>query len=368
MKKKILIVSRSFFPENTPRGFRTTELTKQFARMGHEVTVITPRKESVHDHFEKEHGVVIKDLGQLKWKPIEVKGSGLVRLFRRVLVRLAALTVLYPDLEVLFLVRKALAKEKGKYDLLITIAAPHPVHWATAMTLKKNSPIAGRWVADCGDPFMGGENDTFKRLFYFKYFEKWFCRKADFITVPIEDARIAYYPEFRDKIKVIPQGFRFEDVEILPDAIENPVPTFAYAGTLIPKIRDPFEFFDFLKETEIDYKFRIYTNNIEYANRYAAHSNGRIEVYPALPRLALLKELQKMDFVVNFENKGVRQSPSKLIDYAILKKPILAVKTFGFNEEGFLAFARKDYAGQQRIEDPDQYRIENVCHKMLNLI
>lgn len=365
--KKILIISRSFYPENTPRGFRTTELAKQFARTGHKVTVVTPRTNRIHDAFEKEFGVLIKDLGVLKWKPIAVKGGGVNRLFRRILVRASSLLFLYPDIESLFLVRKALKRENEKYDLLLTIAAPHPVHWATAMTFRKVRLLAKTWVADCGDPFMGGENDTFKRLFYFKYFEKWFCRKADFITVPIAEAIPAYYPEFRNKIRVIPQGFRFEDVPLKNLLVQNTVPTFAYAGTLIPRVRDPHEFFEFLNKTDLDYKFFIYTGNTDYAQKYARNSNGRIEVRPLLPRLDLLNILQEVDFVVNFENKGVRQSPSKLIDYVILKKPILSVKTFGFTPDIFLEFLNRDYRHQLMIEDPDQYRIETVSQKMIDL-
>lgn len=30
----ILIVSGSFYPQNTPRSFRTTELAKEFGRLG----------------------------------------------------------------------------------------------------------------------------------------------------------------------------------------------------------------------------------------------------------------------------------------------------------------------------------------------
>jgi hypothetical protein len=251
--------------------------------------------------------------------------------------------------------------------LLISIAAPHPVHWGTAWANKQQKPLAKKWIADCGDPFMGGENDTFKRLFYFKYFEKWFCRKADFITVPISDSIDAYYEEYRHKIKVIPQGFRFEDVQLLDNKEENKVPTFAYAGTLIPKIRDPHEFFEFICGIEQPYKFVVYTNNPDHVRKYQERANGRIEVRPFLPRLALLKELQQMDFVVNFENIGPKQSPSKLIDYAIIKKPILSVKTFGFSSNTFMEFMQGNYNGQLRIPNPDQYRIENVSEKFVSL-
>ena len=68
MSKRILIISRSFYPENSPRANRTTELAKEFARQGHIVTILTPRKEAVHASFEKEYDVEIKDLGRPHWK------------------------------------------------------------------------------------------------------------------------------------------------------------------------------------------------------------------------------------------------------------------------------------------------------------
>lgn len=364
--KKILIVSRTFFPANTPRAFRTTELAKQFSAMGCEVTVITPR-EAVHEEFEKKYQVKIRDLGKPVWKQVKVSGRGLKRMALRIKARLFNLLFLYPDIESMFLVKKALMKEEPGYDLLISIAAPHPVHWGTAWANKKKNPLAKTWVADCGDPFMGGENDTFKRLFYFKYFEKWFCRKADFITVPIAESITAYYEEFRHKINVIPQGFKFEDVPIIEQPKLNQVPTFAYAGTLIPKIRDPYEFFEFICGTALAYKFVVYTNNPDHVCKYQERSGGRIEVRPFLPRLELLAELQQMDFVVNFENRGPKQSPSKLIDYAIIKKPILSIKTFGFSNETFLEFLKGEYQGQLRVPEPDRYRIENVCKQFINL-
>ncbi len=39
-------------------------------------------------------------------------------------------------------------------------------------------------------------------------------QKVNYITVPIEEAREAYYEEFRNKIRVIPQGFDFSDVQL----------------------------------------------------------------------------------------------------------------------------------------------------------
>ncbi|MCK5338692.1 MAG: hypothetical protein KAJ50_07770, partial [Bacteroidales bacterium] len=89
----------------------------------------------------------------------------------------------YPAIEEMFKVKKILKNENG-YDLLISFAVPFPVHWGTAWARTKNHEIAKVWVADCGDPYMGNTNDSFRKLFYFKYPEKWFCKKTDFITIP----------------------------------------------------------------------------------------------------------------------------------------------------------------------------------------
>ena len=77
--------------------------------------------------------------------------------------------------------------------------------------------------------------------------------------------------------------------------------------------------------------------------------------------------MSKMDFVVNFENVGLTQTPSKLIDYAILQKPILSIKTGGFQPEVVTEFLRADYTHALTIENPDQYRIENVARRFLEL-
>src|SRR5690606_30622624 len=106
------------------------------------------------------------------------------------------------------------------------------------------STFPKNWIADCGDPFMGNKFRT--RAFYFKYVEKWFCRKADFLSVPIEGAIQAYYPEFKEKIKVIPQGFNFKDFAIPESVPNNPLPTFIYAGTFYPGLRDPTSFLEYL--------------------------------------------------------------------------------------------------------------------------
>ena len=364
-KKKILIVSRSFYPMNSPRSFRTTELAKEFVQQGHQVTVLTHKDDAVHIAFEKEFGLVVKDFGKLKWNAIKVKGGKFENLFRRLLIRFTIQFFEYPNVELMGLVKKALQKETG-YDLLISIATPHPTHWGVAAVWNRQQKIATTWVADCGDPYMGRESNSFKPAFYFRYVEKWFCKKADWLTVPTNSSIQAYYPEFREKIKVIPQGFNFDDYQF-PISAKNNKPVFAYAGNFIPGLRDPTEFLAFLNGLEMDFEFRIYTLTPYVVPSFAKNSKGRIIICKTIPRIELLQELSTVDFVVNFENTGTGETPSKLIDYAIVKKPILPVKTGSLNKDLVLEFINGHYTNAQQVQNMDQYRIQKVCAQFIDL-
>src|SRR5699024_1097821 len=202
-KKKILIVSRSFYPMKSPRSLRATGLVKEFAKQGHEVTLLTVRNDEYHDQFEEEFEVTIKDLGKLRFPKVSLDSSSrALRLFKRGVRRGLKLFFEYPNIELMYWVKKALKDESG-YDLLISVAVPYPVHWGVAWAWREKDPIAKTWIADCGDPYYGLESDSFKKLFYFAWIEKWFCRKADFISIPFEGGRSAYFKEFQEKIQII---------------------------------------------------------------------------------------------------------------------------------------------------------------------
>lgn len=367
--KSILIISRYFYPTNTPRSFRTTELAKELVRQGHTVTVVTPKQEE-HEAFGKEHNILIEDLGQPNWKGIDLNGNGVGLLFKRTIRRILLLALEYPNLEFAFKTKNAIQKKKKNnehYDLLISIASPHSIHWGVAATWENKNNIAKTWVADCGDPYMGVENDSFPRIFYFKNIEKWFCKKVDYLTIPVESAIPAYYPEFHHKIKVISQGFKFEDIK-LANYVKNEIPHFAYAGGLIPGRREPKEFLEFLVNYPRPYKFDIYTQDVDMVKAYADRSGGRIKIKSYLPREELLFELSKLEFVVNFENAGNRQIPSKIIDYVITKRPILSINTLNFDKGAVEEFLLGEYKNSLQIENPEQYRIENVAKEFLNLV
>lgn len=367
-KKKILIVSRSFYPMNTPRSFRTTELVKEFARQGHKVTLLTVKNDEFHVPFEEEYGVTIKALAPLWFPKVELAGSSrFIRLFKRLIRRILLLFFEYPDIELMFRVKKALKEESG-YDLLISIAVPHPIHWGVAWAWRKNNLIAETWAADCGDPYYGLENDSFNKLFYFGWIEKWFCRKADFITIPFEGGRSAYFKEFHSKIKVIPQGLSFPEEINNGSHSENDVITFAYFGNIQSYLHYAIPFLEKLNSIEQEFRFIVYTKRRDiFDSTLNQETFNNCVLRDYVERDILLKELSSVDFLIHFPYLKNSQKSLKLIDYNFLKKPILEYKNDEFSDRVFKEFLEYNFKNKREFEDYTKYKIENVCTDFLKL-
>ena len=368
LEKRILMVSSAFFPGNSPRAHRTTELAKELCRQGHHVTVLTPAQRGQNE-LAGEYGITMLDLGQPSWPAVPIDFHGKLNLVARAVRRLSWILFCYPEIELSFLVARALSSLDRDYDALISIAAPHAVHWGVERAMRSGHKPARVWVADCGDPFMGQENDSFSPAFYFSWAEKAFCRRADWITVPTEGAKGGYYPEFLDKLVVIPQGFKFDDYANLAEVQrkQDGVVRFAFAGLFIPGKRDPRPLLDYLVSRQENFEFHVFTKSPTLVEPYA-RQDSRIILRGFIPRHELLFELAGMDFLLNIENAGQKQTPSKLIDYWLCRRPILNIRTQDFEPTLVSDFISGHYDRALRIENPDQYRIENVARRFVSLL
>lgn len=356
---KILIVSKYFYPDNTPRSFRTTELAEELLKQGHDVTVLLQNSDYHQKHFGKKgNGLKFINLGDTKLKNLKGKNI-VVRFINRLLLQLFE----FPDIQLVWMLTSSLKQLHG-FDLLISIAVPHTIHWGVALSLK-NKGLTKKWIADCGDPYMGCKTDSFSKVFYFRYVEQFWCRKADFITIPIYEAVSGYYEEFWPKIKIIPQGFKFDQInENL--YVKNNIPVFAFAGTLSLKYRNPIPFVEYLLTLKTDFKFIVF-NESDILKPYIDKLKGKIEVRNYLPREELLVLLSKMDFLVNFDNATNIQSPSKLIDYALTKRPILSIGN-QINTNQISEFMSGYYSNGFTFPDLSMYNIKNVANSFIKLV
>lgn len=361
---KILIISGMTYPTLSPRAFRTSELAQEFSNLGHDVTVYIPDNGFDYCKYNTFHNIKVKKFRTRYLKMNPSKGYSLLD---RIFIYLFKRLLEYPYIELKFRVPHIL-KTETEVDLLITIAFPHTIHWGAAQCRKR---LKGRfpkvWISDCGDPFMGDAAN--RHPFYFSHFEKKWGRSTDLITIPIEEARSAYYPEFHSKIRVVPQGFNISNVSIsetLYSAKDNVI-HFAYAGAMYPGKRELKGFLDYLISFDKPFIFTVYTSSLDYFYDYKNLLGNKLEVSKYIPRDELLFELSRQDFLINLTNPSSVQSPSKLIDYLLTKRPILDVSTpfsdYSSFEEAYNGIRYSDYS----TVDITQYDIRNVAVKFLML-
>ena len=366
---KIVILSGTMFPNISARSFRTTELAKGLAKLGHDVTLYTILGSHDYSYMKAEYPTLhIKTFGKSRFGNTDSDGVTKRNFLNKVLTRLLYNVIDYPRCEYLFKAYRALKKEDN-FDYLITIAHPYGVHWGAALYKKlhqKNLKFKF-WGSDCGDPFMGDPDVKRWRIFQ-KPIEKFWGKMTDRIIIPVENGREAYYPEFRSKINIIPQSVDFDSFSICKYT-PNKIPVFLYSGAIYPNMRDPRLFLEYLATLEYEFKFIVFTNSGTVFDEYKDLLGPKLEIHNYIPRIDLVKFMSSVDFLININNKSGVQTPSKLIDYSISKRPILNISTDFLKEEqlAFDAFVKGDYSRQFVVADISQYDSKNVCRKFISL-
>lgn len=365
---RILVIAQHLFPIKTPRAHRTTELVKELSRQGHSVVVYAVIGTYDYKDFEKTYNVQVKPIPvKLQFNPYTSDGSGERNILDQIFGRLLGKLLEFPNIEFLFSIPKIIKKE-SKFDALISIADPHQIHWGCSKALLKYPlKFPEKWICDSGDPFMNNDK-TKKHYKYYAKFEHLYCNLCDYLTVPVENAINGYYPECRNKIKIIPQGFNFE-LPIQKNEPSNKVITFAFAGIFYKDIRNPEAFLDYLGTLHQDFRFVVYTPYKQLLQKYIPILNDKLIIYEPINREELIVKLKEMDFLINIENVDrPYQTPSKLIDYALTGRPILSINPVAVDTVMVDEFFQKNYSQQFIVTDIEQYHISNVVKKFISLI
>lgn len=359
---KILIISQNSYPLQGPRAFRTQELSEELARQGHDVTLYTVHGGIDYTEYEKATEVKMRDI-KPRFPLTANDGVNRVKLKDRLLIKLLGRWLQYPFCELHFKVDKILQKEKN-VDLLITIAYPHTIHSGAARSKRKHpASFPKKWIADCGDPFF--LNPFIKAPKYLEKYERSWCEAVDYIAVPTEGSKDGYFPEYQDKIRVIPQGFDFSKTPIT-EYVKNEVPTFVFCGSVYPGKRDVRSFMNFLLKWDKPYKFKLLMHSPLDA-KYETESSGQIQYITGKGRKEVIMECSKADFLINVINPNSSQTPSKLIDYGISGRPVLDISNDFSEQRQFEEFCNGNFSSQHLIPNLDQYRIENVANQFIQL-
>lgn len=373
---KIALVTAYFSPTPAPRAHRATELAIEFSKQGHDVTVYNTSSELNFDYksFERTHNLKIINLNIMQINSISKNTASKFKhsLFLKGFVVFRKIVFYFTSgswLKFSLALRSKLVFETS-YDLLISVGLPFQLHAAVARISRKKK-IAECLVADYGDPF-SRNNINLKLAPYFQLFEKKAMKSFDFISIPTDKAKESFtWLKSESCIKVIPQGFNFDSIKV-KDKILNNVPTFGYGGLFYSDIRNPVIFFDYLCSLQSDFKFVIYTN-INYADSYSCIEpyieklGKRLSVNNQIPREKMLYELSSLDFVININNISANQIPSKLIDYALINKPVFSLTQNYFDVIRFTEFLNGDYSSYSPM-DITNYNIVKIAGDFLKLV
>jgi hypothetical protein len=363
--RRILIISRYFHPEMSPRAHRTTELALELDRIGEKVEVALPTTDYDYSGFLKDTNIKLLFYGSVRKGPIKLGKGKFGILLSRIIFRMLSLASDYPHGQLLFKVKRFLKGREG-YDLIISVAQPHPIHWGVAAARRRNPKLTKVWIADCGDPFSGTTTDTFKKMAHLKRLENRSFDQTDFITIPISGAMPAYHPRFHSRIHIIPQGFQFRELPVVKLDTDGVSPCFAYSGAFIMGFRDPRKFLDYILGLDMDYRFYIFTRHGYMIKSWVEKSGGRIILKDYVPRDSLISNLKSVDFLINIDNNTGIHTPSKLIDYIQTDRPVLNIEN-QLNTDAIDAFMRGDYSQKMELPDKDYYDIRNLAQKFLSL-
>lgn len=364
---KIVVISRCIYPHQAPRSFRATELAKFFAKQGHEVILYGSLGDYDYSDFTSSTGVKVKSLGTLRFSTLNSNSYVRNNYIDKVMKTLFGRLLEFPDIELAFKVNHVLRKELG-IDLLVTVAIPYPIHWGAAWAKKcMGAGFAKVWISDCGDAYVNNPVGP-PKPFYFKYIEDFWGRQTDFVTFPI-DTPFDFLPSAQKKFRVIPQGFDFSNIRIAEHFHEGNIIQFAYAGATYPGYRDPSRLLEYLSSrTDIPFRFIVYTKAKAHFKNYQDALGDKLVLRDYIPREELIYELSKMDFLINIKNDSAVQSPSKLIDYYLTKRPILDITSAFKEKQNLDEFLFRNYTHQHEKRDISIFDINRVGQQFLDLL
>jgi len=366
---KIHIITGHFYPQLHPRAFRANELALEFARCGHDVTVSNCwRIEGFdYDSYAKTNKIKIQNLDILHSCMVNQNVSTKQPFYRSGILNKMKNYLLAGS----FFYRGPLIGKKLQIDddtdLVISLSTPFTCLYGLSYYAQKNGK---KWVAigDSGDPFYNSKQSPL--AFWFYYIERKVYKKYDYLTIPTGNAIPLYAPMIeQEKIKIIPQGFRMDNLKLYNGDRTLPV-KFAYAGVFYWDIRNPEFLFEYLDKQDVNFEFYVYMRNadsklLEVLEKYP-RLKKKMSIKYSLPHDVLLYELSKMHFLVNIENISNTQMPSKLIDYGMTGRPILSCNSLNFSEEKMNRFLNGDYAGQYEV-DIELYNIRHIAKQFIEL-
>jgi glycosyltransferase involved in cell wall biosynthesis len=372
--KRLLIIAYYFPPAAVVGTNRITRFVKYLPTYGWETLVLTVdekyydlRDETINIEPNKYCEVVrtemteITDVHRIYEKTAEggLKATGLQRIETKNKIRRLLQTYLsVPDTRAGWIpkaVKTALKiLHENKIDAVLTTSFPYSAH-IIGLILKSLKDIF--WLADFRDPwaeyaFLYPNTEFHKRASY--YFENKVISNANVIvanTQPARDRLKERYPQYSNKIQVIPNGYDQQEIDLVKQKIIDKQQNFftiLHAGTIQAEKERRYPNNLFEATSKFITKYPDIKNKIVL--KFIGHSHFSIDLEKLANQNGLYTNVQHMGWV-NHEKalyemananvlllmhhseehipKLFSTIPAKTYEYMAVKKPILCLTTKG---------------------------------------
>ena len=286
---KILIIASCFSPKNIIGAVRVSKIAKYLIREGHELTIISPMLEDYDgidntlecDEFNSAKRITVPYSGITtrltrlhKSEANRQSGSDVGNqvnqsLKSRIYRMLRGFFAIWRNYEWSLKVKNIIKKSNDVYDVVISSypnVSAHDSAWFT-----KRTGIANKWIADFRDPLA---LEIIQGRIKEKLSEKQsvIVKNADLTTYVVKAGvnQFIAYPEDRNKIIWLPNGFDEEDYQYAETQncqTRKEILVFSYAGGLYGGERDCTPLFKAIKELIDEGKVSIDEIRLEYAGR-----------------------------------------------------------------------------------------------------
>lgn len=363
---KILIISTFFPPLNSIASLRPYSWAKDWSALGHEVTVLTMKKESKNsfDLIKPLDGFNVIEVdapsflrrlkrtyhnaqeGQReKYSPMK----GIKRLFTKTFQTLRYKFGIFnacrmPDFSDLW-IKPALhaIENKGPWDMIVSTSGPYSVH-LIAHKIKKTQHSPLYWIADYRDPWSC--NHIYPGLFPFnlieKTLERHILKSADQVTtVSTPLAKVLSKHLKLSNVTAIENGYSPEELEKLPDTVfpDDEIFRIVYTGTVYLGKEDPSPLFEAIKSMSQNHETSALINTLQVI--FVGPENSELERLIAdyklerwvtlqglMPReiaMAMQRDADALLFLPWTDSKIDGILTGKIFEYLSSGTPIMAV-------------------------------------------
>lgn len=214
-----------------------------------------------------------------------------------------------------------------KYDYIVSSSDSKTSHFIAKDIILKQKDNIIPWIQIWGDPWqsdIGLSNIDFITRNRIKYHERNLIKSATkvfYISELTSNYIKKIYPEFRNKIEVLPRSY-VQKIESKGESQNNII--FSYTGTILNRNLEPIisciEEYNKLNKKKIELRFYGINEKLEILEK------SFIKVYPRISFEKILKVYKNSDVLIYIDNLGkTTQIPGKIYDYFGTDKVILGL-------------------------------------------